>query len=133
MPNQNHKVRTLQRKTSMKQLSALFSALIITAMIGLGVLIIGLSAFTNQNTVAVQNSATDRTANTNVVASSASTSSETEQLRLQVSDLQTQLDQATQTVQQYQNLILALQQRGVISITQDGRVFIPQSSTSGTH
>jgi peptidoglycan hydrolase CwlO-like protein len=112
----------------MKHLFALFTALIITAVIGLGVLIIGVSAFTNQNTVAIQN-----TANTNAAVSSVSTSSDVEQLRQQVSDLQTQLDQATQAVQQYQSLILALQQRGVISISEDGRVFILQNNTSNTH
>jgi hypothetical protein len=41
----------------MKHASAITTALIITAIIGLGIMVIGVSAFTNKNVVPLQNSA----------------------------------------------------------------------------
>jgi signal transduction histidine kinase len=124
----------------MKHISALFTALLITAVIGLGILVIGVSALTNTNTVALQNSpnasltGNDPTnTGVNSAADSAFSSSEVLQLRQQVSDIQTQLDQANQAIQQYQSLLLALQQRGVIVIDRNGNIYLPQGDTTTSH
>jgi signal transduction histidine kinase len=124
----------------MKHISALFAALIITAVIGLGIVVVGVSALTNTNTVALQNSPnTNLTGNniTNAVSnsdgSSVSASSEVQQLQQQVSDLQSQLDQAGQAIQQYQSLLLALQQRGVIVIDRSGNIYLPQGNPTSLH
>jgi signal transduction histidine kinase len=124
----------------MKHISALFTALIITAVIGLGIVVVGVSALTNTNTVALQNSPnTNLTGNniTNAVSnsdgSSVSASSEVQQLQQQVSDLQSQLDQAGQAIQQYQSLLLALQQRGVIVIDRSGNIYLPQGNPTSLH
>lgn len=47
------------------------------------------------------------------------------QANQQWSDANAQLDQTTRQIEQYQNLLQALAQRGVIQITDDGRVRIP--------
>ncbi len=124
----------------MKHISAILTAVIITTIIGLGILVVGVSALTNTNTVALQNSPnasltgnnlTNTGGNTGV--SSVSSSSNVQQLQQQVSDLQTQLDQASQVIQQYQSLLLVLQQRGVIRIDQNGIIYLPQGSSTTFH
>ncbi len=116
----------------MKHVSALAAALLITTIIGLGILVIGVNALTNKNTVPIQNSPTSSLASGDPVNSSAnttgtstSTATEVQQLQQQVSSLQSQLGQAAQAVQQYQSLLLVLQQRGVISIDQNGNIYLP--------
>jgi uncharacterized protein YlxW (UPF0749 family) len=119
----------------MKHASAITTALIITAVIGLGIMVIGLSAFTNKNIVPLQNSPNSNTVNTtnsnvNGLGSASSTTSDVQQLQQEVANLQNQLNQTGQTVQQYQNLLIALQQRGVIQIDQNGNIYIPQGESS---
>ena len=78
----------------MKHASAITTALIITAIIGLGIMVIGVSAFTNKNTVPLQNSpnasqaGTSANTNANSSQSSASTPAQVQQLQQQVTDLQ---------------------------------------------
>jgi signal transduction histidine kinase len=112
----------------MKHASAITTALIITAIIGLGIMVIGVSAFTNKNVVPLQNSpnASDANSNTNTTQLSGSPSSQVQQLQQQVNDLQSQLSQANQVISQYQNLLSVLQQRGVISIDSSGNIYLPQ-------
>jgi len=124
----------------MKHISAILTAVIITTIIGLGILVVGVSALTNTNTVALQNSpSTSSTGNNatnsggNNVVPSASSSSDVQQLQQQVNDLQTQLDQASQIIQQYQSLLLVLQQRGVIAIDRSGNIYLPQGSSTTFH
>jgi signal transduction histidine kinase len=124
----------------MKHISALITALFITTIIGVGIMVVGVSALTNKNTVELQNSAnTGITGNNltnisdNSVGSSVSASSEVQQLQQQVSDLQSQLDQTNQAIQQYQSLLIALQQRGVIVIDRSGNIYLPQGNTTETH
>ena len=114
----------------MKHFSAIITALLITAVIGFGIVVIGVNAMTNRNTVALQNSPNTSlvgTSNTSSdpATSSSSASADVQQLQQQLSDTQAQLEQATQAVQQYQELLRALQQRGVIVIGQDGRIYLP--------
>jgi len=124
----------------MKHISAILTAVIITTVIGLGILVIGLSALTNTNTIALQNSPNTSSTGPNLTntggdtaVSSASSSSDVQQLQQQVSDLQAQLNQASQVIQQYQSLLLVLQQRGVIVIDQSGNIYLPQGNTTTFH
>ena len=121
----------------MKHISAIITAILITTIIGLGIIVIGVSALKNKNSVALQNSPyTSISGNslTNTSGNSsgafASTSPEVQQLRQQVIDLQSQLDQENQAIQQYQSLLLALQQRGVIRIDQKGNIYLPQGDSN---
>jgi signal transduction histidine kinase len=124
----------------MKHISAILTAAIITTIIGLGILVVGVSALTNTNTVALQNSPNaslpgNNITNTssNTAVSSVSSSVDVQQLQQQVSDLQAQLDQASQIIQQYQSLLVALQQRGVITIDRSGNIYLPQGEPSEFH
>ena len=123
----------------MKHVSAIITAFVITAVIGLGIMVIGVNALTNTNTVPLQNSpngslaANNQNASSSSALQSAPASTDVQQLQQQVSDLQSQLDQATQAVQQYQTLLSALQQRGVIQIDRNGNVYIPQGESGLLH
>lgn len=127
----------------MKHASAITTALIITAVIALGIMVVGVSAFTNKNVVPLQNSPNASSANTgtssnanssaNTAQSSGSTSSQIQQLQQQVNDLQNQLNQASQIIAKYQNLLLVLQQRGVISIDSNGNIYLPQGNPDSLH
>ncbi len=109
----------------MKHISAITTALIITAVIGLGIAVIGVSAFTNKNTVPLQNSPnSSQSSNANSATTTGATSTNVQQLQNEVSQLQSQLSQENQVLSQYQSLLSALQQRGVISIDQNGNVYI---------
>jgi len=124
----------------MKHISAILTAVIITTVIGLGILAVGVSALTNTNTVALQNSPSSIITGNNLTktggntsGSSPSSSSDGQQLQQQVSDLQAQLNQASQIIQQYQSLLLVLQQRGVIVIDRSGNIYLPQGSSTTFH
>jgi hypothetical protein len=124
----------------MKHFSAIATALIITAVIGLGILVVGVSAFTNKNIVPLQtaplsslNGSSTTTTSANSAQSNVSSSTQVQQLQQQVTSLQSQLDQAGQVIQQYQSLLVVLQQRGLISIDQNGNIYLPQGSSSEFH
>lgn len=110
----------------MKHFSAIITAILITTIIGLGIIVVGVSALTNNNTVALQNSANP---SGNSSGAFTSTLPEIQQLQQQVSDLQSQLDQENQVIQKYQSLLIALQQRGVINIDQRGNIYLAQGDT----
>ena len=108
-----------------KHLSALLTAVFITAVIGFGIFVIGVNALANHNTVPIQNtpgSSTSVSSSSNTAADPASTN--VQQLQQEVTTLQSQLNQASQVIQQYQGLIQALQQRGVITIDQNGNIYL---------
>ncbi len=111
-----------------KHLTAVIAALLITAVIGMGIFVIGVNALTNHNTVPMQNtpgSATTGTGNS-TGADPASSTTNVQQLQQEVNSLQSQLNQANQAIQQYQAVLQALQQRGIISIDQNGNIFLGQ-------
>lgn len=115
----------------MKHVSALLTALVITAVIGLGIFVIGVNALANTNTVPLQNTpstGTTATTNNNNAADPVSSSSNAQQLQQEVNTLQSQLNQASQVIQQYQSLLQVLQQRGIIVVDQNGNIFLPSSS-----
>jgi peptidoglycan hydrolase CwlO-like protein len=107
----------------MKQKSALLSALIITAVIGLGMLLLSVNALLNKNTVPVSNSPAQ------VSSVDPTQGSTLAQYQTELAAAQQQLDQANNQIQQYQSLLLALQQRGVIMIGRDGNIYIPSNNT----
>ncbi len=111
----------------MKHASALLAALVITAIIGLGIFVIGVNALANKNTVPIQNTPNSASAVTSSSSTNSSSSNtNVQQLQQEVTSLQSQLSQENQVLQQYQSLIQALQQRGIIVIDQNGNIFIPQ-------
>jgi signal transduction histidine kinase len=117
----------------MKHFSALLAAFIITAIIGMGIMVVGVNALTNKNTVALQNTSNASLSNGDLqtisngsTQSPGSDSSQIQQLQQQVNTLESQLNQSNQAVQQYQSVLLALQQRGVIRIDRSGNIYLPQ-------
>ena len=125
-----------------KHLIAALIAVLMTACVGTSVFAIGESALMNKNGVPPASSAAQAST---VADRSVSPGSELDQLRSLVSQyqdherqyqererqLQDQLAQANaqiqqdqEMVQQVQRLLGALQQRGMISITNDGRILI---------
>lgn len=142
---------TTQASTShlRKTMPAITAALFMTAVIALVILSIGVNALFNRNTVPLNASAASPqdAAALNATAGSAATSqdatvqqlqslvnqyqSRETQYQTQLQQAATQINQLTQQNQQYQNLINALQNAGLIQITQDGRVFLNRNNRSG--
>ncbi len=110
-----------------KHLSAVLTALLITAVIGMGIFVIGVNALTNKNTVPMQNTPSSSVASTNgnTASDPPATTTNVQQLQQEVSTLQSQLNQDNLVIQQYQSLLQALQQRGIITIDQNGNIYIP--------
>ena len=118
-----------------KQIPAIIAALLITLAIALGMFVMGGEAVLNPNGVQVQNAP----GAVSTVDPASTTQSQLQQLQslvaqyqqreqqyqTELSTAQTQLDQATTTIQQYQRLLQALQSRGLITIDNSGRVFLP--------
>ena len=127
-----------------KSLVALLIALIMTAMVAVSVFAIGGAALHNQNGVPVADSPAQGTSGASLNAVPSDQVSQLQSLVTQYQDrekqyqqreqqLQDQLTQANaqiqqdqQLLQQVQLLLRALQQRGVISVTNDGRILINQ-------
>jgi TolA-binding protein len=121
---------------SMKRLQALVAAVIITSLMGLGMLAIGVNAALNPNTVAVSN-APGGTSD-NVSATSAQAQAQINQLQDLIKQYQNreqqyqaQLNQANAQLQQYQALLVELQRRGLIRINSDGSIQLRRGFGSG--
>ena len=124
---------------------ALLAAFLISLVVGLGMFVIGGNAALNQNGVPVSNSP----AASNI--SNAGTGAQTQQAQIeqlqslvaqyqsreqqyqqreqqyqnQLASVQGQLDQATATIQQYQQVLIYLQRLGIIKVDQSGRILLP--------
>lgn len=127
-----------------KQFMAILAALFITACVGASIFGIGGAALLNRNTAPVADSSSQVTmiSDTNLsqqdqVAQLQSLVSQyqdreqqyqqrEQQLKDQLSQANTQVQQDRQLLQQVQSLLGALQQRGLISVTNDGRILINQ-------
>ncbi len=125
-----------------KQFGALMAAILITGAIVLSMFVVGASAMTNQNGVAVSNSPAAAAAAASTTASSASGSTSDQaliaQLQAQVAQYQArdqqyqaalnsdnqQLTQVASEQQMIQQLLTYLQQNGVISIDSQGNIYI---------
>lgn len=112
----------------MNRIKAIAVSLVITAVIGCGMLAIGWSALFNPNGVAPSNSPGAASV---PVVEAASTTTDVKQLQDLVrqyqqreQQYQQQLDQANAQVQQYQSILTQLQRRGVIRIQSDGTILL---------
>jgi TolA-binding protein len=127
-----------------KRIQALIAAVMITGLVGLGMLAIGVNAALNPNVVAVKDAPGDPS--TADVATSSQTSAQmSSQAQDQINRLQdlvaqyqncekqyqTQLNQADTQLQQYQALLVEMQRRGLIRINGDGSIQLPRRSLGG--
>jgi cell shape-determining protein MreC len=126
-----------------KQIPVILAALTITFILAFGMFGIGSSAVTNKNSVTVSNSP-----NASAVSSDPAQASQSQidqlqnlvaqyqqreqqyqqreqQLQSELDNLQTQLNQASMLNEQYQRLVQALVDRGIIRVDQQGRIFLP--------
>jgi peptidoglycan hydrolase CwlO-like protein len=125
----------------MKKIPAVVAVMITSIVIVLAMMLIGVNAFLNPDTVA-QASAP---AGANAVAVSSSDSTQIQQLQARIAEYQsreqqyqdqlnqveTSLQQANSQLQQYQQLVDALQQMGLIRVNQNGQIFIGRFSGNG--
>lgn len=127
-----------------KHFSAILTALLITACVGASIFAIGGAALLNRNGVPVSNSSAQvsQISDTNgtqpaqvaqlqdLVTQYQSREQEyqqrEQQLQEQLAQANAQVQQDQQMLQQVQALLSALQQRGLISMTDDGRIRINQ-------
>jgi peptidoglycan hydrolase CwlO-like protein len=123
----------------MKQTSALIGALVITFIMGAAMVLVGANVFFNKNSAPLSDSPYG-TASVVVPTAAGSTQdsasvqqlqslisqyqSREQQYQTQLNQAQQDIQQASSQIQQYQALIIALQQRGIITIGQDGTVSI---------
>ena len=145
----------------MKRIQALVAAVIITGLVGLGMLAIGVNAALNPNTVAVSDApgsapaAVSDPPNSSALADGTTSMQAQAQVK-QLQDLitqyqnrekqyqaqlgqyqnrdqqyQAQLDQANTQLQQYQALLVEMQRRGLIRISGDGSIQLPRRSFGG--
>jgi peptidoglycan hydrolase CwlO-like protein len=124
---------------------ALLAAFLISLVVGLGMFVIGGNAALNQNGVPVANSPASSNAS-NVGTGAQTQQAQIEQLQSlvaqyqsreqqyqqreqqyqnQLASVQGQLDQATATIQQYQQVLIYLQRIGIIQVDQSGRILLP--------
>src|SRR5512135_1131084 len=103
----------------MKQIQALFAALIVTAIVAAGMLLIGVNAVLNPNAVPVQDAPS--TIGTNLSAAPALAPDSTQ---AQLNNVTQQLSQTHAQLQQDETILNELQRRGIIRIGSDGTVQI---------
>lgn len=116
----------------MKRIQAVIAAVMITGLVGLGMLAIGVNAALNPNTVAVSNAPGDPPAPA-VAATSSQTQTQINHLQDLIAQYQNrekqyqaELNQADTQLQQYQALLAELQRRGLIRINSDGSIQLRQ-------
>ncbi len=118
-----------------KQMIAFVVALSITGIVALTMLIVGVNAAVNPNSVPVSNSpaqaALQGVTNSTSVTTSGSPQAQIAQLQAEISQYQTalqsaqtQLNQASQEMQTVQQLLTYLQQRGIIRIDSQGNITV---------
>jgi len=112
----------------MKRIQALIAAVIITSLIGLGMLAVGVNAALNPNTVPISDAPGFSPTTT---ATSSQDQAQINRLQNLVAQYQAQLNQANAQIQDYQGLLEQLQQRGIIRINSDGTIQLPRRSFGG--
>lgn len=105
-----------------KQIQALVAAILVTAVIGLGMLAIGVNAALNTNTVPVSDSPSVAAAANDSQISAQDSSGLIAQYQDREKQYQSQLSQATAQAQDLQNILNELQRRGIIRINSDGTI-----------
>jgi biotin-(acetyl-CoA carboxylase) ligase len=121
----------------MKRLQGLIAATFVTGIVALGMVGIGVNATTNPNSVAVSDSSAKATqVSTNTVADQTSAQidqlqnlikqyqSREQQYQTEIKSLSQKLSDANGTADQARQILQALQERGIIQITQDGRILL---------
>ncbi len=112
----------------MKRITAIIAAAVVTALIAFGMLVVGASAIFNPNSVPVSDSPVSSAAVSNTTtdpqaqAEISRLQSLVSQYQNREQQYQAQLNQLNQQVQQYQDILVQLQQRGIIRIGQDGSI-----------
>ena len=136
-----------------KQLVAFIAAIFITICIAAGIFAVSGVAFANSNGVQASNAPAGQGASTVIAVNASSTVSQAQvqqqqqiqqlqslvaqyqqrdqqyqqreqQYQTQLNQANAQLAQAQQQIQQFQQLVTFLQQRGIITISSDGQVYI---------
>ena len=121
----------------MKRLQGLIAATFVTGIIALGMVSIGVNAASNPDSVAVSDSPA-RTAQVSANAASDQSSAQIDQLQnlikqyqsreqqyqTEIKSLSQKLSDANATADQAQQILQALQERGIIQITRDGRILL---------
>jgi hypothetical protein len=120
----------------MKHFTALLAALGMTAIVGLALLGIGLNAMVNRNVVQTQDAPSVSTTSQISVASSTQVDqmqslirqyqARDQQYQSQLNSVIQQLNQRNAQLQQFTQLLLELQNRGLIFIQPDGTILIPR-------
>jgi peptidoglycan hydrolase CwlO-like protein len=140
----------------MKRLRGLIAATLVTVIIGLGMVAIGVNAASNTNSVPVTDSpasnspaqaAAVTTSNVVNISNSAADQAQIKQLQDTIQQYQNrekqyqdrekqyqtelarvsqQMNDATAQTDQLKQILMALQERGVIQISSDGRISIPR-------
>ncbi len=118
----------------MKRIYALIAAVIITGVVGLGMLAIGLNATFNPNSVAAANApAVAASAASPAASPSGQNQAQVQQLQSLISQYQSReqqyqarLSQDEAQLQQYQTLLSELQRRGLIRVNSDGSIQLPR-------
>ena len=124
-----------------KRLAAFLAAILSTACIGVAILVIGGAALLNPNGTAAAQSPS-QSVNVSTAGSNQAQlqqlqslvrqyqerekqyQSREQQLQGQLNSANSQVQQAQQQMQEVRSLLLALQQRGLITVTQDGQIYI---------
>lgn len=119
-----------------KQHTALLAAFLVTVCMAAGMFLISGSALMNKNSLPVADSPAEATATAQVKSAE---EAQIQQLQTLVAEYQTretqyqselqnagrQLEQANAEIRQYEMLLMALQNRGLIMVDSNGRITIP--------
>jgi uncharacterized protein YlxW (UPF0749 family) len=123
----------------MKKLRGLIAATFVTAIVGLGMVGIGANALSNPNSVAASNSPAQAAQASQVSTTAASDQSaqiqqlqnlikqyqsREQQYQTEIKSLSQKVADGSAEVTQAQQVLQALQERGIIQITRDGRIFL---------
>jgi hypothetical protein len=124
----------------MNKKPAFIAAFLTTAVIAVAMLMIGVSAFTNPNTVPVASSPAAAAPDTSVSLNTGSDQfnqlqalvaqyqARELQYQSQQTQLQSELNQANAQIQQFNQIMTALQQRRIITIDKNGQISISRRS-----
>jgi peptidoglycan hydrolase CwlO-like protein len=134
----------------MKRLQGLIAATLVTVIIGLGMVAIGVNAASNADSVPVSDSPAQVSATTSQVVNVSNTAADQAQIdqlqatvkqyqarekqyqdrekqyQTELAKVTQQMNDATAQAEQLKQILVALQQRGVINISEDGRISIPR-------